>query len=351
MNYANKNIQNISSYFPPLEGRRKFEGRLLDFNEKTISPSPKVIKALKDFAKSNQIQIYPEYSCILRKIAKYARVKKNQLMITNGSDQGIDLIFRTFTQQDEEVIIPSPSFPMFFQSAKIIGCKIISPKYEKNGDFPFKETFNLIKKDTKLVVICNPNNPTGTIVQLKEIKEILKKALKNKSMVYVDEAYFEFSKITATKFIEKYPNLIITRTFSKAFGLASLRIGYLLSSKENIKELIKVRGPYDVNMSAVVGAKAALENLESLNIYVDEVMNKSKPMVEEFFRERNICFLPSYANFILFKVKNTKIYSEKLKDKGFLTRPRTEKEINDCIRLTIGTVSQMKKFINKFKYA
>lgn len=350
-NYANKNIQKINSYSPPLEGRRNFESRLLDFNEKTIPASKSVIKALKELIKSDQIQIYPEYDDLCSKIANYAGVKKDQIMITNGSDQGIDLIFRTFTREKDKVIIPSPSFAMFYQCAQITGNKLIMPIYNKDGSFPTNQVIKSIKTGTRLVVICNPNNPTGTAVELKDIKKIIQKALEFNAVVYVDEAYFEFCKITAAKLIDKYPNVIITRTFSKAFGLASLRIGYAISSRQNISEMLKIRGPYDINMPAFVAAKAALADLKSLNKYVDEVMNKAKPMVEDFFKKNNIEFYPSRANFLLFRMENSSMLVNKLKNLGFLTRPRDGKGIEGTIRVTIGTVSQMKKFINQFKYA
>ncbi len=338
-------------YSPPLEGRRNFKGRLLDFNERTVPVSKKVLKALRGYLNGNQFQLYPEYDNFYEKVASYAGVKKDQVMITNGSDQGMDLIFRTFTEKGNKVVIPSPSFAMFYQCAQIAGNKIIAPLYNKNGSFPTWKVLQSIKKGVKLIVICNPNNPTGTDVKLGDIEKIVKKAFKFNAVVYVDEAYYEFCKVTATGLIEKYPNLIITRTFSKAFGLASLRIGYAISSQQNISEMLKVRGPYDMNMPAIVAAQASLDDIKSLEKYVDEVMNKAKPLVEDYFRKNNIKFLPSCANFLLFKMENPLMHSKKLKNLGFLTRPREGKRIEGTIRVTIGTIPQMKKFINQFKNA
>ena len=325
----------MKKYLPPLEGRRCFKGRLLDFNERTIPPSKKVIRALKKFVNSGQIQLYPEYASINNKIAKYAGVKSDQVMITNGSDQGIDIIFRTYTKNGDKVAIPSPSFAMFFQCAQVTGNKIVSS----------------IEDGVKLIIICNPNNPTGSFTSLEEIEKILIKALEISAMVYVDEAYFEFCKMTAAGLINKYPNLIVSRTFSKAFGLASMRIGYVLSSSENTNEMMKIRGPYDVSMPAVVAASAALDDRKEMEKYVDEVMNKAKPLVEDYFMANNIKFFPSRANFLLFKMENPSMHSKKLKNLGFLTRPRNGEGIDVTIRVTIGTVSQMTKFINQFKNA
>jgi len=347
--YVNKQIGKMTSYSPPIEGRSQYNGLLLDFNERTAPVSQKIVKALKDFASSNLVQTYPEYSDITAKIAKYANVKNGQVMLTNGSDQGIDLIFRAFTKKDDKVIIPAPSFAMFNQCGKIMENKIISPVYEaKKLNFPFDEVISLIKSGVKLIVICNPNNPTGTIVGLKNIEKILDKAFKNNTLVYIDEAYFEYSGITATGLVNKYPNLIISRTFSKAFGLASLRIGYVISDESNIKEMMKIRGPYDITTPAVIAARTALENLDYVKDYVKEVMKTSKPMIENFFKEEGIKFFQSSSNFILFKPKNSQDF-EKLNKDGILTRLRTGANIDGTIRLTIGLKKQMEQFIKSYR--
>jgi histidinol-phosphate aminotransferase len=348
-NYANSNIRAMITYNPPLEKRRSYDGILLDFNERTIPVGKNVQRALEKFVKENKINIYPEYGNLCKKIAEYSGAKDDQVLLANGSDQGIDLVFRTFTKEGDKVVIPSPSFAMFYQSAEVVGCKILTPEYEKDLSFPKKKVLELLNQNIKLLVLCNPNNPTGTLIPLKDIEQMLKKALTKNTVVFIDEAYFEFSKVSAVGFIKKYPNLIITRTFSKAFGLGALRIGYVLSCKQNIEELLKVRGPYDVNMGAVVAAKAALQDLQEPRAYVEEVMSKAKKMVESFFEESGIEYFPSRANSILFRPKNSQETYEFLKDKGILTRPRKGANIDGTVRVTIGTVKQMKEFINKFK--
>ena len=340
MSYANPNIKAMKSYTPPLKGRRKFNGYLLDFNERTISPNNKVRKALADYMKTGRLEIYPEYGDLTKRIGDYAEVQSNQVMITNGSDQGIDLIFRTFTSKDDEVIIPSPSFAMFYQCAEIMENKIITPKYKDDGNFPSDEILKSITDKTKLIVICNPNNPTGTLIGISEIEMIAKRA--PKAIVYIDEAYFEFSQVTATGLINKYPNVVITRTFSKAFGLPSLRIGYVISNKQLINEILKVRGPYDISMPAYIGATESLRDLQDLKGYVREVMKGSKPMVEEYFNQEMIEYLPSGGNFILFK-SNKKI-AKTLDEKGYRLRPQK----NNWLRLSIGTISQMESLLKTF---
>lgn len=343
-NLALERIQKMKTYNPPLNGRSKFDGLLLDFNERTIKPTDNVINALRNFLQEDRLQTYPEYGQLEKKLAQYVGVNKDQIMITNGSDQGIDLIFRTFTEAGDTVIIPTPSFAMFYQSAQIAGNRILRPLYIKRGlSFPFEELSGMINDSVKLIVICNPNNPTGTLIAINDIEKIVQKA--RNAIILVDEAYFEFSNVTAVPLIKKYPNIIIVRTLSKAFGLASLRIGYVIANDEYIQELRKIRGPYAINMLAYVAASSSLDDKQDIDRYVEKVMKKSKPMIEEFFIKNKIPFYPSSANFILFKPKDSGSVEKTLRDNGILLRRQDKPTIENTLRLSIGTVTQMKKFI------
>lgn len=346
-NIALRRIKEMKPYNPSLSGRRTFSGILLDFNERTLPPSSKVQKAIQDLLKTNKLQVYPEYGDLERKLAQYVGVNKNQIMITNGSDQGIDLIFRTFTEVGDTVIIPIPSFAMFYQSAQIAGNKILRPLYKK-GDlsFPKEELLEMINESVKLIVICNPNNPTGTIVSTDYIEKIAQRA--PNAIILVDEAYSEFSAVTAVPFIKKYPNIIVTRTLSKAFGLPSLRLGYIIASKNYINELLKVRGPYDVNMIAYTSALVAIDDLKDIQKYAMEVMDQAKPMVEEFFIRNNITFYQSAGNFLLYKPVR-KQEEKILKKNGILVRPQDKINIEKTLRVSIGTVDQMRQFIEVYR--
>lgn len=346
-NIALQRIREMKSYNPPLSGRRRFNGILLDFNERTLPPSSKIQKAIQDLLTTNKLQVYPEYGGLEKKLAKYVGVNADQIMITNGSDQAIDIIFRTFTDVSDKVIIPTPSFAMFYQSAQIVGNKILTPLYTKeNLSFPLEELLEMINASVKLIVICNPNNPTGTLISIDDIEKISRKA--SNTIILVDEAYFEFSGVTAVPLINKYPNIIVTRTLSKAFGLPSLRVGYIVASKIYINELLKVRGPYDVNMVALSAALAALEDFKGIQNYINEVMTEAKLMVEEFFNKSDITYYPSSANFILFKPNNDQV-QKLLKENGILVRPQNKTNIENTLRLSIGTVNQMKKFIKIYQ--
>lgn len=343
-----ENIKKMKAYKPPLEGRASKGYLLFDFNEMTIEPSPKVKKALKEFIDSGRLQVYPEYGDLNSKIANYVGAKLEQVMATNGSDQGIDVIVRAFVKDGDKVIIPSPSFAMHYQSAEIQGAKLVKPIYNKDLSFPLDQVLAMLEQGAKLLVFANPNNPTGTAISKQDILKILNKAKEKDVAVLHDEAYFEFSNITAKDFINEYDNLFITRTFSKTFGLVSTRPGYVLSQEKNIKELLKIRGPYDVNMFAKNAICAALDDLDYMRKYVSEVMEKSKPKLEKFFRKNNVKFWPSAANFLLVKPDNQEKAVEILQSEGILVRPRKGPNIEGTIRVGIGTLEDTDRFINAY---
>lgn len=334
----------MQPYNPPIEGRAGLGYLLLDFNERTEIYDKNLSTYLIKYLKKTNLNIYPAYGNVCEKIARYADVNKKNILATNGSDQAIEIIFKTFTKTNDEVIIPTPSFAWFYQCAKINKNKIIYPKYNKNDlTFPLKRILKIISSKTKMIVICNPNNPTGTQVSLPDIENILKKA-KN-SIVYIDEAYYEFSGISAVPLINIYSNLIISRTFSKAFGLASLRIGYIIANNRLINEMLKARGPYDMNFIAIKAVDYVLKNLSGMNSYVNEIMFKSKPLFEKYLKQKNIKYYNSNANFILIKPQNpAKLFSH-LKTNKILTRPRSGPIIDGTIRISIGTIKQTKKLI------
>ena len=266
-------------------------------------------------------------------------------MVTNGGDQGIDIICRAYLDSGDRVIIPFPSFAMHYQSTGIQGAEILEPPYKGDGTFPLEETLNLISNQVKLIILCNPNNPLGSIIPIEWVEKILKAAQKKDIAVLHDEAYFEFSGMTCKDLIEKYNNLYIMRTFAKAFGLVSTRGGYLISQRNNIQELLKIRGPYDVNMFAKTAVLAALENPKYMIDYVNEVMQRAKPKLEKFLREKRIFFYPSRANFLLLKVKNPEILISSLKSIGILVRPKKGPDGKAAVRISIGTVSDTEELI------
>lgn len=319
----------------------------MDFNEMTIEPSPKVKQALRDFIDSKRIQVYPEYGDLDKVMAKYVGCEEAEVLVTNGSDQSIDVILRAFLEKGDTIVIPSPSFAMFYQTAELQGAEIVTPHYtEERLDFPLTEVLDLLEQKPKCLILCNPNNPTGTAIAKGDVQKLLEKAKEKNVAVLHDEAYFEFSGITANDFIGAFDNLFITRTLSKQFGLASVRAGYAISQAQNIRELRKIRGPYDVNMFAKEAIIAALHDADYSRTYIAEVMGEAKSKVETFFREHHIKFYESSANFLLVRPEDSEKIFQRLQTEGILVRPR--KELPGTLRISIGTLKDTERFIQAY---
>lgn len=344
MSVIKSHIVAMSAYTPPLEGRDPKKHLLLDFNERTLPVSKAVEQALVDYIRDGRLQQYPSYGDVVGQIAKYAGVEAGQVMITNGSDQGIELVFRSVCREGDEVIIPEPSFAMYSQCAKIENTNVISPAYTREGGFPTQAVLNAITERTRLIVIANPNNPSGTEAARNDIIEIVKAA--PNAAVLVDECYFEYCGASVCDLVAQYSNLIVVRTFSKTWGIPSLRLGYIISDKPNITALLNVRGPYDINQLAVVAIRAALADIDSVRDYVREVMDTSKPLMEKFLDNNNIPYWPSSANFIwIFPTEAEKIELA-LRERGILVRPKGDIAGNPGLRVTLGTAEQTRKMIS-----
>lgn len=344
MSLFKKHIQQMAAYKPPLEGRDPSRYVLLDFNERTI-PVTKVIKqALVDYINSDRLQMYPSYGDICPRLADYCSVKESEVMITNGSDQGIELIIRSVAGSGDEAIIPGPTFAMYGQVAQAENVAIISPEYQRGEGYPLAEVIAAITAKTRVIVAANPNNPCGTPISSEQI-EALAKAAPN-AAILVDECYYEYTRATAAALIDRYPNIFITRTFSKTWGIPSLRFGYILSSESNINTLLAVRGPYDINQLAVVAARAALDNPQYVQDYIGEVMGESKARVEQCLTEQSIDYWPTVANYLLALPSNPDGLYDALMAKGILVRPRVDAQGNKALRITFGTRSQTDQLID-----
>jgi len=343
MSIIKKHIMAMSAYKPPLDGRNPKEHTLLDFNERTIPVSDALVHALNNYISDGRLQQYPAYGDIVQRLAAYAGVKSEQLMITNGSDQGIDLVFRAVAKSDAEAIIPAPSFAMYTQCAKVEAMKLIEPVYTKANGYPLQGVLDSITPNTAIIVISNPNNPCGTIVSEEVIAQIANAA--PHAAILVDECYYEYSRETIAASLSNLPNVFITRTFSKTWGIPSLRFGYLMAAPEYILALCNIRGPYDINQLAIVAAEAALDNPDYTDHYVKEVMQEAKPLLEKWLVQNSINFWPSSANYIWIFPNNAEVVNQYLSETGVLVRPKPY-EGKMGLRITVGTLEQTQKLIH-----
>ena len=342
MTIIKSNILAMSAYLPPLDGRDANAHVLLDFNERTIPVAEPIKKALEEFIASDKLQQYPAYGNIVNRLAEYAGVTPEQLMITNGSDQGIDLIFRAVAKPNAEAIIPGPSFAMYTQCAQVESMTLIQPQYQQAQGYPLKDVIAAINDNTAIIVASSPNNPCGTPISNDEIIRLSQAA--PHAAILVDECYFEYTKTTILPQLNDLPNVFVTRTFSKTWGIPSLRFGYLIAAPEYVNALCNIRGPYDINQLAVVAANAALDYADEINVYVEEVMDKAKPLLENWLSKNNINFWPSTANYLWVFPEQAEGLNKFLQNSGVLVRPKAYRQ-QLGLRMTIGTLEQTNRLI------
>jgi len=335
-------VRTMRPYVPPTGDR--LGAMRLDFNENTTSTSDAVISAIKAAVTGEVLAAYPDYSQALQAIGRGLGVESSQLLLTNGTDEAIQLIVNTFLQAGSRLAILEPSYAMYRFYAEVAGVEVIPVAYSLADDlvFPLDAVLTTLDAGVDAIFIANPNNPTGGAIDIATVRTILDRA--NGALVLIDEAYVEFSGLSAIGLIAQYPNLLVSRTFSKAYGLAGLRCGCLISHDETLAWVRRAQSPYSVNALAAVAAAAAISNPAYVAAYVEEVI-AARRFTSSRLSSLGYRVFPSDGNFVLFIAGDGKDrLLAALRNRGILIRDRSH-EIDGSLRVTIGTQSQMNKFI------
>jgi histidinol-phosphate aminotransferase len=344
---ARRAVQRMRPYHPPLEGRG---GKLrLDFNENTFGCSPAVRSALRNLS-SADISIYPEQETVRRKLARYFAVHSHELLLTNGTDEALHLIADTFLEPNDPVLLVEPTFAMYRFYAELAGARIQALRYDPALQFPMAKLLPALgsRSAPRIFFLANPNNPTGNVLTPAELRRILKRAAS--TLVVVDEAYFEYSGITILPWIRRYNNLVITRTFSKAAGLAGLRLGCILTRRAIAAVLRKAQSPYPVNIAALVAARATMQDRAFLKQTLSE-FRRSRAELQRGLTNLGLPCFPSAANFILLNLGGRAAHVvASLARQGTLIRDRSSDFAGQgYVRITIGTLSQTRRVLRQLK--
>jgi histidinol-phosphate aminotransferase len=335
----------MTPYSPPTSGRRS--KLRLDFNENTVGASPRVIDFLQRYLTAADLSMYPEYENALEDLAVHFGAALNEVALTNGTDEAIHSLMDTFVDAGQQVLLLKPSYAMYRFYAQLAGAQVHELDYRPGTlAFPLEELLQQIQPETRAILISNPNNPTGTGIDLRAIEKILDKA--PQAAVLIDEAYYEFSGITALALIPRYPNLFVSRTFSKTYGLAGMRCGCLFSQAENITHVRKAQSPYSVNTVAAMAARIAIQDQKFVEDYVLEVLT-ARELLYVGLEKLNIPYIRSQANFVLFQAGDRAIeIRDELRNRGILIRDRGY-EIPGCVRVTVGTRDQIRRFLDELE--
>ncbi|MEM2289989.1 MAG: histidinol-phosphate transaminase [Candidatus Hadarchaeales archaeon] len=310
-------------------------------NESPYPPSPKVLSALRGALRDVNLYPEPRPKELLKKIAGYVGMEVNNIIIGNGSDELIELVCRIFLNRKEKVLIPIPTFAFYEIAARLAGA---SPQFLQLTNFKWKtEEVEKAAKKAKMVFLGRPNNPTGNSLPEQGVIRLLEMG----KIVVVDEAYAEFAGYSVCKLVREWDHLVVLRTFSKAFGLAGLRIGYAVAPPEIVELLWKVRAPFSVNSLALVAASAALDDLNYMKRVVERVRGERKRLAEELSL-LGLRVLNSDANFLMVGVPKAEELCSKLEKRGILIRNLLPfRGVGEgWVRITVGTPSQNDRLLS-----
>jgi histidinol-phosphate aminotransferase len=343
---AREAVRNLPTYHPPLGGRK---GLRLDFNENTVGCSPRVLARLREIT-AEEIACYPEREPIEAVVADHLGIKPTELLLTNGVDEAIHLLCETFLQPGDEALIVVPTFAMYEISAAATGARVVTVAAGTDFRFPSSELLSQITPRTRLIAVANPNNPTGMVADPASLLEIASRA--PRAAILVDEAYFEFYGKTQLPGWRDSPNLFVARTFSKAYGLAGLRVGVLAGNAEHIAMVNKVSSPYNVNGVALACLPKALADQDYVGRYVDQV-RKGRAELQQELGERGIRYWPSQANFVLASFGSLKTaLMRSMRARGILVRDRSrDYGCEGCVRITLGTAEQTARLLRALREA
>src|SRR6202795_2525838 len=288
-------VKNLHAYRPPLAGR---VGLRLDFNESTVGCSPRVLARLRSLD-AELLARYPDREPVEKEVASFFGLDPAQVLLTNGVDEAIHLLCSTYLDPGDEALIVVPTFAMYAIFAQAEGARVVEVRAGNNFTFPERALLAQLSPRTRLIAVANPNNPTGAAVAGNILIQIAQAA--PQAAVLVDEAYFEFHGETLIDQTRQIENLFVARTFSKAYGLAGLRIGILAGEAKQMAMVRRMASPYNVNAAALAILPEALQDQEYVSRYVAQVLSNRERLQQEL-ANLGLHYWPRRANFVLVRV-------------------------------------------------
>lgn len=332
--------KNVLAMKPYSSARDEYHGEAEIFLDANENPYPSPYNRYPD----------PLQWKVKEKLAALKGVDPRQIFLGNGSDEPIDLIIRAFCEPNQDsILITEPTYGMYKVCAEVNAVKVQQVLLTPDFDLDLEAIPNTFDATTKVIFLCSPNNPTGNVLSRDKIVEVLKRFY---GLVIIDEAYIDFTKSKSfLGELKKYPNLVVLQTFSKAWGLAGLRLGMCFASEEIISILNKIKYPYNVNVRTQELALDALENVYRKDIWVDEILKERTLLINELKTlslVENV--FPTDANFVLVRVKDAQSTYQYLMDKRIIVRDRSRVNLcYNCLRITIGTPEENKRLIEALK--
>ena len=321
---------------------------VVDWNESLFPPPPQVKEDIFKFIDSDRLENYPDISnkILLQSLSDYTKLPIECIEAYNGSDDALRDIFTAFVDESKSVLSYQPTYSQvdtFIETNTNLYNKkeIIDPLGEHLYDFSLCGSYDV-------VYLVNPNNPTGKLIQVKQIEKLASSS--PNTLFVIDEAYYEYSNVTCSELILKYKNILVTRTFSKAFGIASLRLGYVLGFPSTLDELKKIKNGKCVNAMALVAGTACLKDLEYLHSCVKHTKRSTAMFMQEISKLKDHFVVESVSNYVLFQVPNVEDFKKKMESNKILIRDRSYlTNLERCVRINLGPMKHTKKIIKIMK--
>ncbi|WZL71611.1 histidinol-phosphate transaminase [Clostridiaceae bacterium 35-E11] len=341
-----QNIGLLKPYVIPKESMHT----KLDANENPFNLFDEIKEKFIDEIMHLELNRYPDTdSNELRELlAKFMDIKKENILCGNGSDEIIQIIINTFVDKEEYVITHNPTFSMYKIFTMIAGGRALEVSCENSFHIDIDQIIQEAnKRKTKVIFLCNPNNPTGILIPRKGIEKIINST---KSIVVVDEAYYEFLDETIIDLVNQYERLIVLRTLSKAYALAGARIGYAVAHEGTMELLYRVKPPYNINVFSQTIGKLFLQHSQLIDAHIQKIKKERDDLVGAFYTMKDIEVFPTSSNFILIKSREAKKIIALCKENGIAVRGfENEKLLQDCIRITVGTREENRRLLDLMK--
>jgi histidinol-phosphate aminotransferase len=344
-------IAGLAPYRSPIVSRA---GLSLDLNESMAGCSPRVLARLHSLS-AKDVSLYPEREVGERLVANFLGVTPEQVLLTNGMDEALSLLFTTYLNPDDELLFADPTFVMYPMLGEALGARLVRQQSGEDLALPVADLLARISAHTHVVAIANPNNPTGLAASPADLLKITESA--PDAAVLIDEAYFEFQSEefcggTLLPALASHPNLFVARTFSKAYGLAGLRLGVLVGDPEQIGYIRRLSEPFNVSSLALACVEEALADQAFVREHVAHV-KQGREQLAQLFQELGLRFWPSQTNFVLVRVgASTQVFVESMQRRGILVRDSSANPgCEGCVRITVGTPEQMDKVLRAIREA
>ena len=350
-----KEVKDLSCYEVKTILGQKNQDKIvkMNLNENFAMPNQKIQELLLDACRSIDVRAYPppRGSLATKAISCFLGFSESEVSVANGADEIMDLLMKVFVRKGSKVLVVEPSFPMYTFFAQLYGGSTVPVLLRPDFSLDVDAVLEKADKDTRLLFVCSPNNPTGNQFRESDIKRLLQEF---EGIVVVDEAYVDFARGSVIRWVRDYDNLVVLRSFSKAFGLAGLRLGYLVSNKAVVDYVQKVVGPFNVNSVTQQTIALALEKWSYFKEQIEYVVNEREWLMKNLRQTDGIAPYPSEANFILFKVTKPNLSSatvtERMEKRNVLVKHRGHLPLlENCIRVTVGDRNMNEAFLSALK--